>query len=60
MSTLVSILLSVVLSVLPVGTLKKESAQQATAIEVIGCQDEVSGLNPHYLITENELLSVNK
>lgn len=60
MSTLVSILLSVVLSVLPVGTLKMDTALQSTANEVIGCQDDVSGLNPHYLITKNELLSVNK
>ncbi|WP_146090674.1 hypothetical protein [Aureitalea marina] len=60
MSTLVSILLSVVLSVLPIGTLKKDTAQQTTGIEVLGCQDDIPGLNPQYLITENELLSVNK
>ena len=56
MSTLVSILFSVVLNLLPIGAIHKDLTVAETA-KVMGCQDDLQQLRPHYIVTENELLS---
>ena len=56
MSTLVSILLGLVLNVVH-GEMLSEEKGAISKIESIDCKYNVQQLNPHYIITRDELLS---
>ncbi len=56
MSTLVSILLAIVLNVVH-GEIPSEEIGVISKIERTECRYDVQQLNPHYIITRDELLS---
>lgn len=56
MSTLVNIISALVLSILHAGELPKVT-ESASPTEQKVCEADLQQLNPHYLITRDELLS---
>ncbi len=56
MSTLVNILLAVVLQLLHAGEVPKKSMEISCGQTLI-CEEGLQQLNPHYLVTRDELLS---
>jgi hypothetical protein len=58
MSTLVKMLLALVLHVVHIGDIPKHDAISKT--ETVDTKYTVQQLNPHYIITRDELLSLQK
>ncbi len=56
MSTLVKIVIGVVLNILQTGELPKEHGAISEAV-IIECEYGVEQLNPHYIITSDEMLA---
>ena len=56
MSTLVSILLAAVLNILSGGNMKQD-VSQITEIEIFQNETSLDELNPHFIITKDEMLS---
>ena len=64
MSTLVSILFAMVMNTLSGGNVQAENQDVSDSvnyqIEIQECQEDIQNLNPHFIITEDELSSYNQ
>ena len=59
MSTLVSLLFAIVVNTFSGGDMLHHS-NKAPIIETINCNNSLLDLNPHFIITEDEMSSTNK
>jgi hypothetical protein len=59
MSTLVSLLFAIVVNIFSSGDLSHRS-DLVSVNKIINCNNSLLDLNPHFIITEDEMSSINK